>query len=198
MADMGDASEHTGGSIFQLRATLGNTRPPVWRRLQVPAGITLHRLHLIIQAAMGWENYHLYRFEIGRRQYGEPHPDNDHYELDFKNSKRANLGRLLKNKGASFRYEYDFGDGWIHELLVEDVFEPQPDKLYPTCVDGQRACPPEDCGGPWGYNDLLDIVKDPLHEEYLEKIEWLGRDFDPEAFDVTLVNLRLARLRRRT
>lgn len=194
---MGDASEHTGGSILQLKVTLRNVRPPVWRRLQVPADITLHRLHLIIQAVMGWENYHLYRFEMGSRQYGEPHPDNDFYELDFKNSKRAKLGRLVKKKGASFLYEYDFGDRWIHELLVEDVFEPQPGKRYPACVGGQRACPPEDCGGPWSYAELLDIIKDPLHEEDLEKIGWIGPGFDPEAFDVTLVNLRLPRLRRR-
>ncbi|MFQ6029667.1 MAG: plasmid pRiA4b ORF-3 family protein [Dehalococcoidia bacterium] len=181
--------------VFQLKVTLKNIEPPIWRQFLAPSGITLHRLHLILQEVMGWENYHLYRFQIGRRDYGEPHPDNDFYELNFRNSKRAKLGRLVKTPGDSFSYEYDFGDSWIHQLLLEDIVQAETGRPYPVCLEGSRACPPEDCGGSWGYGELLEVIRNPAHEEYLDRLEWLGEGFDPEHFDIEQVNLRLARMR---
>lgn len=185
----------SGAPIYQLKATLKYIQPAIWRRFLAPADITIHRLHLILQEVMGWETYHLYRFQIGRRQYGEPHPDNDFDELDFKNSRRAKLGRLVKEQGANFLYEYDFGDSWIHELLLEEILEPQASRRYPVCLDGRRACPPEDCGGPGGYAEMLEALGDPDHEEHDTLMEWTGGAFDPEEFDLEEVNNWLRNMR---
>jgi len=103
-------------------------------------------------------NSHLYRFKVGAKEYGEPDPDNEFYKLDLINSKRVKLGQVITVKGSAFEYEYDFGDGWIHNLIVEDISEPVTGAMYPICLDGERACPPEDCGGPFGYSRLLGVM----------------------------------------
>ena len=182
-------------TVYQFKVVLLETDPPVWRRLVVPSSVTLHRLHLILQEVMGWTNSHLYRFEIGAKEYAEPHPDYELYELPFRNSKRAKLGRLVTKKGSAFLYEYDFGDSWTHELTVEDILEREHGKPYPTCLVGERSCPPEDCGGTYGYAELLEIISDPEDEEYLDTMTWLGADFDPEAFDIRAVNNKLHSMR---
>jgi hypothetical protein len=184
-------------TVYQLKVVLLETEPLVWRRFVIPSGATLHRLHLILQEVMGWTNSHLYRFQIGEREYAEPDPDNEFYELPFRNSKRAKLGRLVTKRGSTFLYEYDFGDSWIHELVVEDILKCEPGKHYPTCLTGERACPPEDCGGTYGYAELLEIISDPEHEEYLNTMTWLGGDFAPDLFDIEPVNQKLHSMRLR-
>ena len=144
---------------------------------------------------MGWTNSHLYRFKIGTKEYGEPDPENEFNELYFKNSRRTKLERAVINKGNTFLYEYDFGDGWDHMLLVEDILKYEPHNRYPVCLTGERACPPEDCGGTRGYAELLEIIRDPDHEEYLDMMTWLGGHFDPEAFDLNTVDNKLRSMR---
>jgi hypothetical protein len=174
-------------SIYKLKVELAEIEP-VWRRFPVPSSITLHRLHPILQEVMGWTNSHLYRFKVGTREYGETDPDNEFNEVHFINSKRAKLGQAITTKGDIFIYEYDFGDSWIHELLIEDILEPTAGARYPICLEGERACPPEDCGGQYGYSRLLGIIVNPDHEEYEETIEWLGDRFRPAAFSLREVN----------
>jgi hypothetical protein len=173
-------------NTHQIKVTLLETQPSIWRRFQVPDTTTLHDLHLILQSIMGWTNSHLYQFLINDNYYLEPHPDNDHYEIEAENSRTTRLSEIAQTK---FNYEYDFGDSWQHEILVESV---EPGESSPICLDGERACPPEDCGGIWGYDNLLEIIGDPKHQEHDFIREWAGEDFDPEGFNVDEVNRRLA------
>ena len=175
-------------SVYQLKATLKGSRPAIWRRFQMPGHISLHRLHLILQAVMGWTNSHLYRFEIGGTQFGEPDPENDFYGLMMKNSQRTKLDKAVPDESVRFIYEYDFGDSWEHEVLVERILPAVPGVSHPVCLAGKRACPPEDCGGTDGYAYLLEVIEDPAYEEHNEMMEWLGGEFDPEAFDMQYVN----------
>lgn len=146
--------------LYQIKVVLLETKPLIWRRFLAPSSVTLHRLHLILQYIMGWTNSHLYRFKIIEQEYSKPDPDNEFYGLHFKNSMRTKLGQVVTNQGDAFRYEYDFGDGWEHLLFVEDILEYQPDISRPVCISGEYACPPEDCGGPYGYANLLEIIAD--------------------------------------
>lgn len=178
----------TEQTIFQLKISLvGVSKPPVWRRLLVPAEIRLNDLHEAIQAAMGWEDSHMHVFTTDSAEYGLPDP-----ELGHRDERRASLGGLLKGKGDRLRYTYDFGDGWEHDVLVEKVRAAEPDVLYPICPTGKGACPPEDCGGVWGYGHLREVLSDPAHEEHEDMLEWLGLDsaseFDPTGLDVEEIN----------
>jgi len=184
-----------GRQVYQVKVALLETEPLIWRRFLAPSTVTLHRLHLIIQDVMGWVNYHLYRFQIGRQEYGEPHPDNEFNELYFKNSRRTKLGQVVTRKGDLFQYEYDFGDSWEHMLLIEDVLDDQPDMRHPVCLTGERACPPEDCGGPHGYAELLETIADPNHDDYHDMMTWLGGRFDPDSFDIETANRKLKSMR---
>lgn len=183
------------GSVYQLKVTLKGSRPAIWRRFQVAGDITLHKLHLVLQAVMGWTNSHLYRFEVGGADFGEPDPENEFYGLKMKNSKRTKLGQVVPGKKAKFTYEYDFGDSWEHEVLVEKLLPPEPGRRYPVCLAGERACPPEDCGGIWGYADLLKVIRNPAHEEYEEMMEWLGEEFNPEEFNLEETDAALKHIR---
>ncbi|MFI6228319.1 plasmid pRiA4b ORF-3 family protein [Micromonospora echinospora] len=165
--------------IFQLRISLAGVRPPVWRRVLVPGGYTLDRLHRVVQHAMGWRDCHLHSFEIDGVQYGVPDPDDG---LALRDELDTRLDTAV-GKGTRFRYTYDFGDWWEHDLLVEDVLTADPDGRYPVCLDGERACPPEDVGGPAGYLLLLEALADPAHPEHDAMRDWLGRPFDASAFD---------------
>jgi hypothetical protein len=180
-------------TVYQLEITLLDTKPPIWRRILADGRATLDEVHEVIQAAFGWWNYHLHEFEIGRARYGVPDPDWD-WEPP-RDERRVRLESVAR-EGTSFRYTYDFGDGWEHRVTVEKVTPPTPGIAVPACIDGRRACPPEDCGGTWGYRDLLEILNDPSHPEYAARREWLGRSFDPEAFDPAEFedNLRNGRL----
>lgn len=169
------------GDVFQLKITLLDTKPPIWRRVLVDSGSTLDHLHDVIQAAFGWRNYHLHEFEVGPNRYGVPDPDEDWGEPP-QDERRTRLDAIA-GEGSSFRYTYDFGDSWDHRVLVEKVLPADTTPTVPVCIAGRLACPPEDCGGPWGYRELLEILADPTHPEHDERREWLGRPFDPEAFD---------------
>ncbi len=176
--------------ILQIKVKLlGVTKPPVWRRVQRRADTRLDQLHEILQAALGWENYHLHAFSFVDEEFGPRDPE---LGLDFSEERRVTLGELT-DLGARFRYTYDYGDHWEHEILVEDLLDPDPDPetRYPILVAGKGACPPEDCGGTWGYADLKEILADPGHDEHQERLEWLGlenaSEFDPNA--VTLEQL---------
>ncbi len=144
---------------------------------------------------MGWTNSHLYKFQFGETEYGEPDPDNELYELDFQNSRRAKLDRLVAKKGSTFLYEYDFGDGWTHELVLQDILRSESASRLPVCLAGERACPPEDCGGTHGYADLLGIISNPDNEQYSDMMTWLGGQFYPASFDVEKVNRHLTAMR---
>ena len=137
---------------------------------------------------MGWTNSHLYRFEIGGIEFGEPDPESKSYGLEMKDSKRAKLSKVVPEERTKFIYEYDFGDSWEPEILLEKVLPPEPGMPYAVCLAGKRACPPEVCGGIWGYAHLLEVIRDPAHEGYSEIKEWLGGEFDPEAFDIDKIN----------
>ena len=145
-------------AIFELEVALLCILPPVWRRMQVRSDIMLTRLHRVLQTAMGWTDSHLHRFESADRQYGVPDP---HGELDFGDERRVRLNRLLKETGDRMLYVYGFGDGWEHDILLERAFDPDPGARYPRVVAGERSCPPEDCGGPPGYERFLTILSDP-------------------------------------
>ena len=176
--------------IYQIKVTLKDSKPPIWRRLQVMGDTTLNSLHLILQEAMGWEGYHLYQFIVGQTYFGEPDPD-----FDAEDDSKVKLSQIVRREKQKFTYEYDFGDSWLHEILVEKILPPEPGVHYPFCLKGKRACPPEDCGGVWGYDDLLETIKDPGNEEYEEMMDWLGGEFDPEAFDLDSINQRLKGMR---
>jgi hypothetical protein len=173
-------------TIHQLKITLRHIHPPIWRRFLVRSDTTLRNLHEVIQTVMGWTDLHLYQFIASSRYYGEP--DTDFIGPPVGHAQRTLLRTVAPGKGSRLRYEYDFGDGWEHALLVEAVLPLTEGVLYPTCLTGRRACPPEDCGGPWGYGELLAALKDPAHEEHASMVEWLGGDFDPEAFDLQATN----------
>ena len=175
------------GSIYELKVTLADNILPVWLTVQVPSAFTLHQLHTVIQAAMGWEDYHLYQFEIGDRKYAKP----DEYEvLSFKDALRALLGREVQ-AGDTFIYEYDFGDSWFHDIVVEQELSPEPDMRYPVCIKGEGACPPEDCGGIFAYKELLENLSDPTREQHSEAVSWVDEGFDPRVFDLAAANRRL-------
>ncbi len=182
-------SKITDRTIYQLKITLKEIRPPIWRRVQVPSSTTLSQLHLIIQAAMGWWNCHLHQFSIQGIDYGEPQPE---YGLDMRDEKRVKLNQVVQREKAKFLYLYDFGDSWEHSILVEKVLPREPEVSYPLCVKGKRACPPEDCGGPWGYAEFLEAIQNPEHPEHESFVEWIGGEFNSEACDLDEINQRLA------
>ena len=180
-----------GDPVFQVKVTLaGVADPPVWRRLLIPAGIRLDRFHAVIQAAMGWDNYHLHVFSDGLAEYGVPDP-----ELGYRDERKATLRDLIPHEGGQARYTYDFGDDWEHEVMVEKLLTAEPGMGYPVCVAGAGACPPEDCGGVWGYAHLREVLADPADEEHDDMLAWLGlekgADFDPHRFDVDKANRAL-------
>ena len=181
-------------AIYQLKVTLKGSKPPIWRRLQVPGNLTLDDLHRVLQIAMGWDNAHLHQFTVGRTYYSDPLFELDDALGDVNDSTRTTLRQVAPAEKAKFTYEYDFGDSWEHEILVERIVPPEPGARYPVCLTGRRACPPEDCGGIWGYAALLETIQNPDDPEREEMLDWLGGAFDPEAFDLEAVNQALQRL----
>jgi len=184
------AERSTNVPIYQIKVTLRDSKPPIWRRILVQSDITLGELHHIIQAVMGWWDYHLHQFIVGQTYYGVPHPDYDF--MDMRDESEVRLNQIA-DAGAKFVYEYDFGDGWEHVLLVEKVLRPEKGQRYPVCIKGKRACPPEDVGGMWGYYSYLEAIQDPDHPEHEDLLQWRG-GFDPEAFDLDEVNTALSGL----
>ncbi len=171
--------------VFQLRVSLIGIEPPIWRRLLVPQDVTLPRLHTILQVMMGWTNSHLHQFRVGDVTFAEPHDDFGPSPIDHR---RVTLNQIAPRRGSTCTYEYDFGDGWNHLIEVEDELPAETVTTpVPRCLGGERACPPEDCGGPYGYADLLEAVADPKHPEHDTYLEW-AEGFDSERFDVDGVN----------
>jgi hypothetical protein len=162
--------------IFQLKVSLSDVTPAVWRRVLVPGGYTLDRVHRVFQYVMGWQDCHLHSFGV---QYGEPDPDSD---VTLRDELDARLDAVV-TKGSRLRYTYDFGDWWEHDVTVEDVFGADPDERYPICLDGERAAPPEDVGGPFGYRLFLAAFADPTHPDHESMRGWVAGTFDPEHFD---------------
>ncbi len=175
------------GDVYQLKVTLEEIEPPVWRQLEVSGDITLSKLHSVIQLAMGWLDYHLHEFRMGDVTYGEPDPEFDD-DREVKDDRRARLSRSVSGVGEEIIYLYDFGDGWTHRVVVEDIRPREPRIRYPRVLAGARACSPEDVGGPDGYVDFLEAIVDPKHPEHDAMLEWVGGEFDPEAFDVDAKN----------
>ena len=173
----------TSVESHRIKVTLSDVKPPVWRRLLVPSDIELTELHEVIQAAMGWLNCHLHAFSVGRRHFSPHQEDLDPIGED---SRGMTLGVLAPNKGDRLEYEYDFGDGWRHEILIEDVLDKRCEAI--TCLAGKRACPPEDCGGAWGYANLREVLANPGHSDHEEFVEMYGDHVDPERFDLNEVN----------
>ncbi len=182
--------------MYQLKVTLPHLS--VWRRLLVRGDASLALLHAAIQVAMGWTNSHLHQFIIGKNTYSDARMDED---MGFGgppvlNEGKFTLMQVAPKEKAKFIYEYDFGDSWEHVITVEKIHGPDAaNKGVALCVDGACACPPEDCGGIGGYLDLLDIIRDPKHEQYEYMLEWLGEGFDPESFDMGRVNTYLRKLK---
>jgi Plasmid pRiA4b ORF-3-like protein len=174
------ARTNKASSLFQFKIILQEIKPPIWRRIQVP-DCTLADLHEIIQAAMGWENYHMHQFRINGKRYGMPDPDGLEFGPKIIDETKVLLSQLVPQT-KKFRYEYDFGDGWLHEIVFESNSPKEKSQKYPLCLDGSRACPPEDVGGPWGYAEFLEAIADPKHERHAELLEWAG-EFEPDAFN---------------
>lgn len=177
-------------SIYQLKITLEGFKPPIWRRVLVRADITLDRLHRVIQRAMGWHNNHLHEFRVGDARYGRP----DIADRTLQAEARFTLWKLAPNLGLGFRYRYDFKDNWWHSIKVERLLDPDPTHEHPTCSGGGNACPPEHVGGVSGYANMLDAIRNPLHQEHQNVVGWLGGDFDCKHFDIESANLALHRI----
>jgi pRiA4b ORF-3-like protein len=178
--------------IYQLKVTLKETKPPIWRRILVPGDSTLPRLHRILQVVMGWYDSHLHQFKVGGASYGEPDRD---FPDDMISERKVKLNQVAPHEKDRFTYEYDFGDSWEHDIVVERILPAVPGADLPACIAGKRACPPEDCGGVWGYESFLEAIGDPDHPEHDEMLQWAGGTFDPEAFDLAAVNAQLRRIR---
>ena len=181
-------------TVYQIKITLKDSKPPIWRRIQVAGDISLASLHWVLQYVMGWENSHLHQFIIDDEEYSS-----HEYELqDFKDEtldeEKFRLNQLVASEGAKFVYQYDFGDDWEHVLVVEKILADQKTD-HPVCLAGARACPPEDCGGIWGYGELLQAVRDPKHKEHKELLDWAGGRFDPEALDLDAINKKLRKFK---
>ena len=170
--------------LYQFKVTLMGIDPPIWRRIQI-RDCTLDELHEHVQAAMGWTNTHLHDFEIKGKRYGDPELIDDGF-LDFEciDSTCIKISDIVPKNGKrfTFKYEYDFGDSWEHDILFEGCPAVDPEAKYPLCLEGARACPPEDVGGVWGYADFLEALADPKHEQHDEFVKWAGW-FKPEKFD---------------
>lgn len=173
-----------------LKVTLVAIEPLIWRRVRVPSALTLRSVHEVIQRAMGWNDCHLHEFEVGGEQYGAA---DDELEEDVRDEGSVTLADVAPS-GSRFRYTYDFGDGWEHVIEVEAV--DTTGEPGPTCLAGERACPPEDCGGAPGYADLIAVLADPAHPDHEELRDWVGGAFDPEAVDVEDINRRLSTKKR--
>jgi len=174
--------------VYQFKITLRGIRPPIWRRIQVPEIYTFWDLHVAIQDAMGWTDTHLHMFRMADPQTGLETtieiPDEDFDSITeplFGREERIADWFSLENRSAD--YVYDFGDNWVHKVELEKILPKEEGVNYPRCIAGRRACPPEDCGGDYGYERLLEIISDPDNDEYDEMMEWLGGEFDPEHFD---------------
>jgi len=182
------AARNATRTLYQLKAVLVGVSPPLWRRVLVSSKMKLGTLHAVLQVAFGWNDCHLHQFEAGGKVWGSREME-QYDELPMGDEDKVTIGQVLRGVGGSLLYTYDFGDDWRHKLTLERVI-PDPAVVFPdaSCLTGKRGSLQEDCGGPWGYGDLVAILKDPSHEEYSERREWAGENFDPERFDLIGIN----------
>lgn len=190
-----DRKQLQSTGVYLLKVELVGSDPLIWRRLQVPGEITLSLLHKVLQATMGWEDCHLHEFRIGKASYGSAAESDDPFAIGLQEDHGVRLTDVLTSRTRDFEYVYDFGDDWIHKITVERPASAEDGAPILLCLGGERACPPEDCGGLYGYYGYLKILKTPSHPEYDEIKEWMGRH-DPERFDLDKVNARLKKLAR--
>ncbi len=167
---------------YQIKVGISEAKPPIWRRLIVPGSITLSQLHEVIQISMGWSNEHLHQFDINNDQYG-PLTDEDWGFESIKDETDFTLHDMALSEKNAFTYIYDLGDDWQHNITIEKILSTPPEQKYPTIIKGKRACPPENVGGIWGYQEFLEAYADPSHEDHATMVEWAGPDFRPELFD---------------
>jgi Plasmid pRiA4b ORF-3-like protein len=186
--------------LYQLKITLKGSKPSIWRRVLVPGNMRLSRLHDVIQIAMGWTDSHLHQFIVGTRSactyFGVPDPEATYVGDKTLNERRYAVADLAPIPKKKFIYEYDFGDGWEHEVIAEKILPRDPVFKCPVCLAGANACPPEDCGGIYGYYNKLDILADPKHPEHEDIKEWIGEEFDSTRFDLSEINAELRRLKK--
>lgn len=178
----------TGGAVYRLKVTLRRTKPPIWRRFLVPGDITLKRFHDSLQAVMGWTDSHLHQFEARGVLYGTSDRE---FGLQRVSEGKTTLDQVLRRPKDRMRYEYDFGDSWEHDIVLEEILPPQPEGCYPVILAGKMACPPEDVGGIPGYSHFLASLAKPRHPEHREMMEWVGGTFDPERFDAREATLAI-------
>jgi len=173
-------------SFLQIRLSVKDVKPEIWRLVRVSSDITLARLHLILQILMGWQNYHLYAFVIEESRYAPPNEDDD----DFGKSKsiQTKLSSIFAKTAKTITYEYDFGDGWEIELRIESIPDMARQKHSAECIEGARHGPAEDSGGPHGYMEKVRILNNPSHKRHQEMRDWIGPDFDSEDFDIEETN----------
>ncbi len=188
-----------GTPIYRLKITLKDSKPPIWRAVLVRSDMRLDRLHKVIQIAMGWHDCHLHQFVIGAKQdamfFGVPDPEFQG-DIETLNEKKYTINDLMAGPKAKCMYEYDFGDGWLHDVVWEIILPADAGFKHPVCLDGANACPPEDCGGLWGYYEsFLKAVKNLKHPEHKAMKEWFGGPFDPAHFDLEGVNAKLKRIK---
>ena len=176
-------------TVFQFKVTLQAILPPIWRSIQVPGNYSFWDLHVAIQDAMGWWDYHLHAFRVANPSHGDEDligiPDEDRFvgDPEYMPGWKVTVDKYFAKPGDVASYEYDFGDGWEHDIVLEKIMPRETKVKYPRCVAGERACPPEDCGGPWGYENMLKILADPGHEEHDDTLTWVGGSYDPRLFD---------------
>ena len=180
------------GATLQLHIELRGSKPKIWRRVLVPETIALAKLHAVIQAVFGWSGAHLHEFQVGEQRFGTPDPEYDAWG-EVRSERTTRLAGALGG-ARTMNYVYDFGDNWQHRIKVEKTLPPAPAGTLPMCVAGANATPPDDCGGIYGYYDFLAAVSDPNHPEHAEMTEWIGRPWNPNAFDLEDANFRLRNL----
>ncbi len=173
---------------YQLKISLLDTKPPIWRRFLSDSSVTLSDFHEAVQIIMGWTNSHLHMFRASGKDYGMPDPDPEYGDEEMLDDSKFKLSRLLKKENDSIIYEYDFGDGWEHKITLEKILPFDSKTALPVCLEGKGACPPEDVGGTGGFYNFLDAMSDQDHPEHEEFKEWVGGEFDPEKFDIEAVN----------
>jgi hypothetical protein len=184
----------SAAAIARLKITLDEVEPAVLRRVEVPFDIRLDRLHLVIQAAMGWTNSHLYEIRAGEVGWSTPDP----YGREVRDAGKARLDAVLEDMGTKkLTYLYDFGDGWEHTIRIERLIDAEPGAAYPRLIEASGRCPPEDVGGPWGYAEFLDAIDDPEHERHAEFKEWVAEDFDPNDVQTDRLTADVAALAKR-
>ena len=178
--------------VYQFKIALSDIKPTIWRKIIVPETYTFWDLHVAIQDSMGWIDCHLHEFKIYNPSTGFKDsigiPDDEFDDNEIKAGWECQIKNYFAPENSNAEYIYDFGDNWEHILTLEKVFQKKDNTNYPVCISGKRKCPPEDCGGSWGYMNFLDVINDPKHEEYIETLEWVGGEFSPEEFNPNLIH----------